>query len=899
MKKLSVCLLSAALLGAATPPTLAQFSGYVNHGLVGVGRVSGASFDARGPGLDALGGFGSTFTFDTATWARAGDDVNGYSYTGQLFAAPDRGFGDGTFGFIPRIDTFSLTVTPYYGAGPVPQNQIWLNNTNTMLLTAGGTYYTGCDADDVSATNYPQSSPTSVGQGHRSLDPEGLVIAPGGGFFLSDEYGPFVYKFSADGALEYTLTPPVAYWPKWGNYPGATGFTSTNVPTSGRRNNRGLEGLSITPDGKRLLAMLQAPLMQDGGAGNLGRNTRLLVFDVDPASSSFKRTIGEYVYQLTLNGSTATNRNTPISAILAINSQTFLALERDNLGYGSDVVGAPLYKRIVLASLTGATNILNTGYDLEKGAPNQVSLPSGALPSSLAPVVRQELVDLLDPNQLAKFGVNLNYPPDTNTLNEKWESLTLVSLADPSATNDFLMLVGSDNDFRAPITYHNGLPVATNSFVVDTLVLAYRVTLTNYGAPTPSNQWPGVSFTGPTNATLSTPARVNLSVTAYDQDGIVTNVAFYEGETKLGEDTTFPFALTLNAVPAGSHTYRAICTDNEGATGTAAKVVEVTVDNLPPSASLSGPTNALAGPATVALSAVAGDADGYVAKVEFFDEGAKVGEKASVPYSLVLSNVAAGPHNFTAVATDNQGAMTPSASFMVRVKPDNDPPAEVTLLSPTNGLTLAQPATIAFTARASDPDGAIAKVEYFNGSTKLGQAASPPYAFTATNFPAGASLVRAVAYDNLGATADSLEVTIIVLDKTPPKISCPETLFVNCGSGEGTPVNFTVTATDNNDGAVAVTCAPASGSLFPYGTNTVACRAQDAAGNRSTNYFQVIILPSRVSIERAVILRWGCGEVLQGADELAGPWTDLPEAASPWAVPASESKRYYRVRGGN
>lgn len=74
------------------------------------------------------------------------------------------------------------------------------------------------------------------------------------------------------------------------------------------------------------------------------------------------------------------------------------------------------------------------------------------------------------------------------------------------------------------------------------------------------------------------------------------------------------------------------------------------------------------------------------------------------------------------------------------------------------------------------------------------------------------------------------------------------------------------------------------------------CTVTDAAGNSSACSFKVIILPSLVTIERAIILRWKCGEVLQGADNVNGPWTDIPGATSPFAVPASDARRFYRVR---
>ena len=76
-------------------------------------------------------------------------------------------------------------------------------------------------------------------------------------------------------------------------------------------------------------------------------------------------------------------------------------------------------------------------------------------------------------------------------------------------------------------------------------------------------------------------------------------------------------------------------------------------------------------------------------------------------------------------------------------------------------------------------------------------------------------------------------------------------------------------------------CIPASGSTFPIGSTTVSCTATDAAGNTSSCTFKVIVLPSLVSIERAIIIRWNCGETLQAADNVNGPWTDIPGATRP------------------
>jgi hypothetical protein len=91
--------------------------------------------------------------------------------------------------------------------------------------------------------------------------------------------------------------------------------------------------------------------------------------------------------------------------------------------------------------------------------------------------------------------------------------------------------------------------------------------------------------------------------------------------------------------------------------------------NALPNVSLTSPSSGASynAPASVTLAASASDSDGSVAKVEFFSGAIKVGESLSVPYSVTLSNVAAGAYTYTAVATDNVGATTTSASVSVTV----------------------------------------------------------------------------------------------------------------------------------------------------------------------------------------------------------------------------------------
>jgi hypothetical protein len=427
---------------------------------------------------DTLGGIYSALKVDHS--ATIGQRL----VIGLLSAQPDRGFGDGAQDYHPRREAFAFLITPVApgaqpGAGAAfPQNQIQLFNYASILYRATDwNHFTGFDANDPSQQFFPQAIvpanlPGATPGVHRSLDPEGIASGPRGHTFVSDEYGPFIYRFDLFGRLIQTIVPPSAYIPRYGDtLPRTTNFTGNDDPVSGRRSNRGLEGLTITPDGSKLVAMLQSPLIQDGGANNKSQNTRILIFDARTGSL-----LHEYVYSLTLKNN---GNNTPISEILALNDHQFLVLERDNLGRGSGRSGVPVYKRIVLADTHGAKDLAGTGYDLELGVQGQLSLPLNdtGLEPEIKPVVRHDFIDLLDPAQLAKFGLNVKADADSdnNSITEKWEGLALIPIN--PRKSEFLLLVGNDNDFKAAQVYHNGAVVGTNAQTIDSLLFAYRVVL--------------------------------------------------------------------------------------------------------------------------------------------------------------------------------------------------------------------------------------------------------------------------------------------------------------------------------------------------------------------------------------------------------------------------------------
>jgi hypothetical protein len=99
----------------------------------------------------------------------------------------------------------------------------------------------------------------------------------------------------------------------------------------------------------------------------------------------------------------------------------------------------------------------------------------------------------------------------------------------------------------------------------------------------------------------------------------------------------------------------------------------------------------------------------------------------------------------------------------------NAPPA-VVLTAPAAGTTFTPGSTITLTATATDADG-VARVEFYDGSTKLGEDAGSPYSFAWANVAAGNYRLIARATDTHGGSADSSAVQITVGQAQPIRVA--------------------------------------------------------------------------------------------------------------------------------
>lgn len=444
---------------------------FVNKGLVGTGRIPAALRDKFGETF----GSGSGMAIDIKSWTKSGD-----SYSGVFYVLPDRGYNvTGTTDYRPRINKVSVTFKPAEGEG----GKLAAALTDTILLTdASGAPLTGLDPSEGGVRPAAGGLPPlpQAPNGRISFDPEAIVLLPDGSFFISDEYGPYIYRFSAAGKMLAAIRPPEALIPKRkgqdhfsSNAPGAN-YKKPELkdPETGRQNNQGLEGMTLTPDGSHLVAILQSATRQDGGTSPETRqHTRILFYDIGNLEQP--KLAREYVVPLPVfKNDKGKIRVAAQSELFALDDSRFLLLCRDGNGYGTDDATS-MYRKIGILDVSGATNIAGTKYD---GAVPVA--PDGKLEADVVPAKLHDFIDMNENAQLAKFGLHNGAPNDRTNLSEKWEAMGLAPSLDAATPQEFFLFVANDNDFITQNGFQVGAPYKHEGGAeVDTMFLVYRVTM--------------------------------------------------------------------------------------------------------------------------------------------------------------------------------------------------------------------------------------------------------------------------------------------------------------------------------------------------------------------------------------------------------------------------------------
>ena len=283
---------------------------------------------------------------------------------------------------------------------------------------------------------------------------------------------------------------------------------------------------------------------------------------------------------------------------------------------------------------------------------------------------------------------------------------------------------------------------------------------------------PVVAFTAPASCgPFNGPLTLTISADAATEQGLMSGVEFFDGSTSLGTVNSPPYTIT-RSLSVGTHLIRARATNSFGLfTDTPVLTVVVQSSNTPPTVTLVDPPDGATytAPASITFTATASDSDG-IKRVEFLANGIVRGSIGSPPYQFTWNNVAAGSYDLQARAVDMLDAESTSAPahrVTVNAAPPNQPPT-VSIISPENNAAIDMGTDVLVVAQAADSDGTVGQVLFYADTTLIGGSSGPNAQVTWFNVAPGTYRLKAIAFDNDGASTTSAEITVRVGVHTDP-----------------------------------------------------------------------------------------------------------------------------------
>lgn len=200
------------------------------------------------------------------------------------------------------------------------------------------------------------------------------------------------------------------------------------------------------------------------------------------------------------------------------------------------------------------------------------------------------------------------------------------------------------------------------------------------------------------------------------------------------------------------------------------------------------------------------------------------------PFSFIFTSAGNYPYHYTTHVLENmRGSVTVQAGANV--------PPTVTVTNPPNGAVLSAPATIALAATASDSDGSVANVQFFQGTASLATVTSSPYSVMVNDLGAGDYTFSAVATDNGGLSATNA-IVVHVMTPMPVVLSALQ---------RPSPTSFQFSYSANVGLRYVVERSGDLTSFTPISTNKAASNPATFLDNGATeaiNFYRVGLLPN-------------------------------------------------------
>ena len=309
-----------------------------------------------------------------------------------------------------------------------------------------------------------------------------------------------------------------------------------------------------------------------------------------------------------------------------------------------------------------------------------------------------------------------------------------------------------------------------------------------------ANALPVVEITSPVeSSSFTTGDDVPIVATASDTDGTISSVEFFDGTTSIGTDAEAPYAVTLPSISEGDHIITATATDDAGGQTTSEAVTITAVSQaadivlVPSATTITGIGETFT--VSVQIQAV-GNQEVNAAETTFsydpnviqvngtngitvnkttFDQLAVTPQAPSDAssntlayaggsannatgsfevFSIEFVTVGVGTTDFTFFAENSvllteQELLRNLSAPTITVSTNNTLPT-VTITSPEESTTFMTGNDVPIVATATDDDGTISFVEFFDGTTSLGVDTEAPYAVTLPSISEGDHVLTAI-----------------------------------------------------------------------------------------------------------------------------------------------------------
>lgn len=385
-------------------------------------------------------GYGSGMTFK-------GKIKDGY----EFYVLTDRGpNGDGpTYKEDDKVKSTKLFPVPLYtpqiGIARVTSTEAIVYDTIT-IKDNNGKDITGLPIPegDLGSTNEIPFSDTleRLKNDKNGLDTEGIAVDKDGNFWICDEYGPFIVKLDSNGKI----------LKKYGAGQGLPEMIKYRHP------NRGMEGITITPNGK-IYAVVQSTLnINDKKTRDIAQFVRMV--ELNPLTGETKT----FAYPIEVKSYAGKNKNCKIGDLFAISDSKIVLIEQGNIKEG-------MMNKLFLIDISNATDITgmkNNGKDLE--------YVSDITTLDINFIEKKEILNLRD------YGWE---PSKAEGLTVLDDNQTIVVIND----NDFDMATKTKNENGDSVDIKNYTLNADGSFTNSKNGNIEKLTLTTEPANEPLNLW--------------------------------------------------------------------------------------------------------------------------------------------------------------------------------------------------------------------------------------------------------------------------------------------------------------------------------------------------------------------------------------------------------------------------